>query len=414
MQHNKRRNTAGPQHNHVVEHQLASQLTQLFDEEARQVEFTPELRRRILANLPPRRRQPFYSTRLFIGSLATAAVLVLALTIGLLNLPHTSAPTPSYTVASTLSAPATLANGGHLLSLDPTGQYLVYQPANQPGVLYTANISDPLNSEAKVMEDAVDAAWAPDGSALVATIVPAGGTQPLLALAPTGKYMHTLGPTASAASWLPTAKQQITYVTPTAQQTKLWTITPDASTSHNLATMDISLPVQHLAWSPDGQELALVVTTPATSAAEALNQPARGIYLMNAQNSAIEEIIKPGNFHIGAVQWSPRNHYLTYEQIDDNGQTTLHAYDIGNHKDIFTIAIKQTLNGWSWSPDGQALLYSDGGRLTIYTVQGHETHLPHLDASQVSPQYLKDGRILYLESNHGSTKLVILKPTSTV
>lgn len=158
-------------------------------------------------------------------------------------------------MSKTYTTPSELALGGQLVSLDPTGQHIVYGISNKAGVMYTTNLADPLQSNLLAMRYALDAAWAPDGSALVTTIYPQSVVTPLLALVPTGQFMHTLGKEALAASWLPTSHRTITYITQVNGQATLWEIGSDGKNAHAIGTMSLSLLAQHLSWSPDGRAL---------------------------------------------------------------------------------------------------------------------------------------------------------------
>ena len=242
--------------------------------------------------------------------------------------------------------------------------------------------------------------WSPDGTELITTVLPEGATNPLLALVRVGEYMKPLGPDAEAASWSSTSPQQILYITQAHNRTQLWTTTPAGQASQQIASMNISLPVQQMVWSHDGQELALLMT----------NENGRGntLSVMDARTHTLNTIVKTDIQTIGTLSWSPDKHDLLYQQSDARGHTMLHALDVDQHKELFALTIQKKLAGWSWSPDSNAIVYSDGGTLHTYTLHGMSIQLPHSDAGQYYPFWLKDGHILYMNVVHEEGQLAIL------
>jgi hypothetical protein len=387
-----------------TERVLEARISHVLQTQAAHVHFTTELRNHIIHSLPSLPvRHPPGSRRFLAPALALAALLLSVFALStylLLN----QQPSIQYTLNQVIAVPAELAHGGQLLSLDPTGQHLVYQPANQPGVMYTANVTNPVVSNLLAMRYAHDVGWSPDGTELVTTVSPAGAPTPLLALVLVGQYMKPLGPGAQAASWSPTSKQQILYITQSANQAQLWTTTPTGQPAQHVATMSVSSPVQSMLWSHDGQKLALLVTQRNTSQP----QTQSSLYIMDARTHALSTIVQAGSLAISMVDWSPDKHYLTYEQIDSQGHATLHALDVDQQKELFTLPIQKNLVGYSWSPDSGSLVYSDGGTLHIYTMHGIAVQLPKTNTTQEYPFWLKDGRILFMNITNGEGELAIL------
>jgi hypothetical protein len=136
--------------------------------------------------------------------------------------------------------------------------------------------------------------------------------------------------------------------------------------------------------------------------------PAQAIYVMDARTNTLSEVVQPGNFTIGTVGWSPSKHYLTYEQIDAQGHTTLHTLAVDQHKELFHVTLQKKLLGWSWAPDDHALVYSDGGTLHAYTLSGPTIQFPQTSATECYPFWLKNGRILYMHITNGVGKLAFL------
>ena len=379
------------------EHMLEARIGHALQKQAAQIQFTGELRTHIMQNLPARHTAK--QRRFLAPAFALVAVVLIVFSLStylLLN----QQPSLHYTLHQTIAVPPELAHGGLLLSLDPTGHHLVYQPANQSGVMYTADISDPLTSNILAMRYAHNVGWSPDGTELITTVSPEGVTNPLLALVQIGEYMKPLGPDAEAASWSPTSTQQILYVTQSHGRTLLWTTTPGGQASQQVATMNVSLSVQQIVWSHDGQKLALLMTNE--------NGMGNTLSVMDARTHTLNTIVTTDTSTLSMVNWSPDKHDLAYQQSDAQGHTTLHAVDVDQHKELFALTIQKNLAGWSWSPDSNALVYSDGGTLHMYTLHGMAVQLPHINATQDYPFWLKDGRILYMNITNEEGKLAIL------
>lgn len=379
---------------------LEARISHALQKQAARIQFTGELRSHIMQNLPSRHTT---NHRRFLAPALTLAALLLIVFSFATYLLLNQHPPLQYRLSQIISVPAELAHGGQLLSLDPTEHHLVYQPAYQPGVMYTVDIRNPLTSNVLAMRYAHNVGWSPDGTELVTTVVPAGATSPLLALVRVGEYMKLLGPGAEAASWSPTSAQQILYITQSHSRTQLWTTTSSGQSSQEVATMNVSLPIQQIVWSHDGQKLALL-----TTANNATQQAGSALYLMDAHIHALKTIVKAGPSTINMVDWSPDNHYLAYEQVDTQRHTTLDIVDVDQQKELFTLTIQKKLAGLSWSPASNAIVYSDGGTLHTYTLYGVAIQLPRINATQYYPFWLKDGRILYMNIVHGEGKLAML------
>lgn len=391
---------------------LEQHIAHVLHEQAQHVHFTPTLRNRILQQLPLQHQS--FARRRLKPILTIAAVLLLIFSFAFYKFSPLFSPHPqtvsviAYNAGPTLTTPSELANAGQLVSLDPTGQQIVYIPQGQPGVMYTTNLHNPIADNVLAMREARDVAWSPDGSALVTTIYPANTYEPLLALVPSGKYMYLLGHDALAASWLPTSTHEITYVVQNKGQTQLWSLWPQNHIVRQLATIAISSLIQRLYWSPNGHFLVLQASTSTKPSPQTLNGAGQILYLMNMQTNSVKQIVTPGNFTLGNVTWSPNGQMLTYAQTGTQGQTTLVTYAVKTQHTLFTLAIQQQLLGWSWSPNSNTLLYSDGGTLHTHTLHGNSITLPTLKMAANSPFWLPDGRILYMQVVHGIGQLAWL------
>jgi hypothetical protein len=384
-------------------------LRRALAEQAAHIHFSPELRTHILSRLAARAQRQPRQRLTFVPALGTLLVLMLGLLLIFAALPllPKTPPTTSilrYEVVQKLAAPPALAHGGRLVAVDPSGRHLVFQPPDQPGVMYTASLDDPTGSQLLAMREAHQAVWSSDGSALVTVVTPPGTAQPLLALVPYGQYMYPLGATALAASWSPLSTNEITYVTQRQGQTLLWATTRSGHPTQLLATMAISLTVEQLAWSPDGRYLALL-------AAQGFDQPGRAIYLMNHQSGQVVKLVSAGDFSIIDLSWSPDGRFLSYERLGADGRSSLVVIEAASGRQVLVIPMQQALAGWSWSPNGQALIYSDGGRLAVHIFAGPQILLPSSTTPQLFPFWLRDGRLLILqEPPQGASTLALLAP----
>jgi len=397
-------------HNHQeldVETMLETRIAHVLQKQAAQVQFTPAQRERVMRRIGARPNKTLLSAPalVFVASLVVLLSFAVYLFASIPSSPV--ATTTQYVVSNSLNTPSELANGGRLVSLDPTQQHIVYEGANAPGVMYTADLSNPAASNLLAMRYARDVAWSPDGSALVTTIYPFGVTEPLLALIHTGHYMDTLGHTALAASWSPTSNQEIVYATQENGVTKLWSTAPSKGhTSNLIATLPISSLVQRLVESHDGHTLALITTTGQTPSPQLLSQPGNAIYIMNVDTQKVHALPLPANAAIGNVVLSPNGHYLTYEQSVSQNRIALHTLDLVKQQEVFAIAPQHKLLGWSWSSDSNALVYSDGGVLAAHVLHGTQITFPKTNATY--PLWLADGRLLTMSVTHGIGKLEIL------
>ena len=156
---------------------------------------------------------------------------------------------------------------------------------------------------------------------------------------------------------------------------------------------DMALPGQHIAWSPDGQALAL-------SAADETKQ--NGLYLSSSMENAFSRLA--GNLSMNVtVTWSPDGRLIAYNDgldwkiiLPDGDQQTVVSGD--NTKDVFCIA---------WSPDSAELICTvrvPGGaqQLMAFRADGSGASrllvddAPLFEQSASNAQWLPDGTLLVL------------------
>lgn len=395
-----------------IETMLETRIAHVLQDQATQVHFTPTQRERVMRRIAAYPKQALFSAPALVFVASLVVILSFAVYLFSSVTPHSVPATTHYTISTSLNTPGELANGGRLVSLDPTEHHLVYEDTRTPGVMYTADLSNPARSNLLAMRYARDVAWSPDGSALVTTIYPAGVTEPLLALVHTGQYMDTLGHAALAASWSPTSNQEIIYVTQQNGMAKLWSTIPSKGHTANLvATFPLSSLVQRLVWSHDGHKLALITAPGQFPSPQLLNQPGNAIYIMDMATQNVHQLSLPANSAVGNVAWSPDGNYLTYEQISSQNRVALHMIDITKQQEIFTITPQRKLLGWSWSSNSKALVYSDGGALVAHVLHGAQIAFPKTNAAY--PLWLAGGRILTMNITNGIGKLEILARDAT-
>ncbi len=392
---------------------LEADITRTLQEQASHIHFTATSREHVMQHLSPHpqtRRNPLLLPGLTVAIIGL--VLLISIT-SILSSPTTFSPSrfsngTQYIVDKTYLTPIQLAHDGQLISIDPTGHHIVYGLANQPGVMYTTSLSNPINTNTLAMRDAREASWSPDGSALVTTIYPMGAHEPQIALVPIGKYMYPLGLEALSANWTPGSKE-ITYVTFKQGATQVWATSATGRDAQIEATLAIPVLVQHIVWSPDGHELALLASTEQKPSAALFSDAGQAIYLMNNETKAVIEIVKPASTKLNSLVWSPSGHILTYISYNpQNGKRTLDAFDTSKQQLLFAISLPQAAQGFCWSPDSRVLLYSEGGILHSHVLFGRDIQLPPV-GSATYPLWLNSSHILYIQTTNGSSQLAQLR-----
>ena len=308
---------------------IEARISHVLHDRASRLYFTPAHRAEVMQRISSPRQFSLQSKLIPAFSLAAALLLILSVATYILitQAIHQPAPIAStiFVVNKTYNTPSELSLGGQLVALDPSGQHIVYGVANQAGVMYTTDLVDPIKYNQLAMRYALDATWAPDGSALVTTIYPQSVVTPLLALVPTGQFMHTLGKEALAASWLPTSTQTITYITQVGSQATLWEIGTDGKNAHAIGAMSLPALVQHLNWSSDGRYLAILATDGSTSPHVLLQSPSKAIYIFDKQTASIKKLILPAGASVTNALWAPGGDTLTYVMTDIYGHSTINA-----------------------------------------------------------------------------------------
>jgi Tol biopolymer transport system component len=342
--------------------------------------------------------------RLFWGSGALAAAVALMIALVLILRPQSSAPIdqplPQFT-AQHMTTPDLLAQGGHLVSIDPTGHYLLFAPAGPSGVYYTATLGKTQSTLA--MNDADVPSWAPDGSGLITT-VDLGNHQRLLAvIAPVGSYMRPVGPQAIIATW--TQPDRVLYAQQDGQTITLWTINPsDAHSATRLASLTGQAGhLVDLAWSPDGARISLVTQEGSRY----------HLWTMRGDGTSVQQRWQASGIWQGRMHWSPNSQMIAFATQNAAGATTLQTLAMTTNTEPVTLAGQGTLNGLSWSSDGRYLVYgwNEHLKLTRLSDQRSET-LRGSGAQQGQPFWLPNGTILYQATSQTGASLEALAPRS--
>jgi hypothetical protein len=406
-----------PLNNHQVSflswEEVEERVVRVLDERARKVQLSPALHAQIIQNLPRSRGAHPARRRLVLAcSLACALVVVLGLVFGIAHVLQSAPGRPArglvFQQQRALPTPTQLEQEGAFLSLDPTGQYLVYGIAGQVGVMYTTSLASPVADNRLAMENARDISWAPDGSALVTTIYPSLRDGPQLALVPIGQYMHVLGKRALASAWLPTSPNAITYITQADGQATLWQITPQGQNAHILVTFPLPFLVQRLVWSPDARYLAILTAADPSASAANIQGASRALFLFDTRSGSLRELVAPGAFTLESPAWSPNGHILSYEQRATHGSSVLVSFDATANKALATIPLRGQLQGLSWSPNSRDLVYSDGGTFRTYSLDSTPIVFPHLAGRATYPLWLDSRHLLYLAHTENGTQLTQL------
>ncbi|HET8910589.1 MAG TPA: hypothetical protein VFN23_03945 [Ktedonobacteraceae bacterium] len=392
-------------------------ISQSLHRRADKIQIDPFFQQRIWQNLQPRFRRKKTRQRKYIAiGLATAACLLILL--GIATLPRWLPVEPAtlqpqiYVTGPSLKAPALLARDGQIISLDPREQHLIYTPANQPGVIYTADLSNPIASNHLAMRYARAEDWSADGSSLIATIQPEGSPLPLLALvSPIGGYMHPLAHyTSTAADWLPGSSEKISFVTQKTNKADFWETSPTGKQTALLYSLPFTEVVQQMAWSPDGKRLALLVTTKS----QAGSQPSgEKLLLVSEQTGQTSEFAPSANVTLSDACWSPNGQYLSLVSQDSQRQTTLVAYNVSQKKVAFSSKLQGKLEGWGWSPDSRVLIYSDNGKLQSHTLSGRPIRFADNGQRFSFPIWLHNGQILCLATHGNTSTLLYLVPAKS-
>ncbi len=127
-----------------------------------------------------------------------------------------------------------------------------------------------------------------------------------------------------------------------------------------------------IAWSPDSQNLAFI-----QSDADKTN-----LFLLDLENLSTTHLISVKGF-IRDLLWSPDG--TTLSMIAEEDGFSLNIIDIATHnyRELWHSNESTRMNNLAWSPDGQWLLFSDGGIkmayadniVTIYTIHRDDKNL---------------------------------------
>lgn len=396
---------------------IEARISQVLHDRASRVQFTPAHRAEVMQRLPSRRQLSIRSRLIPAFSLAAAILLILSIAtyVVVTQAIHRPVPVAStiFVMNKTYSTPSQLSLGGQLVSLDPTGQNIVYGVTNQAGIMYTTDLADPIKSNQLAMRYALDATWAPDGSALVTTIYPQSVVTPLLALVPTGQFMHTLGKEASAASWLPTSIRTITYITQVDGNATLWEIDSNGQNARAIGTMSLSLLAQHLSWSSNGRYLAILATGGSASPHILLQGPSKAIYIFDKQTASINKLVLPVDTIVTSALWAPGGDILSYVTMDTQGHSTINTISVSTQKLLFTIGLKHQFLGMNWSPDGRVLVYSDGGILQSHVLHGPSIQFANIHAAASYPLWQDNHHLIYMSITNNIGQLTQLAESTS-
>ncbi|HJU90968.1 MAG TPA: hypothetical protein VJ672_16405, partial [Gemmatimonadaceae bacterium] len=157
------------------------------------------------------------------------------------------------------------------------------------------------------------------------------------------------------------------------------------------------------AWSPDGQQIAIIVY------ADGDNE----IHILNARNGDVVRRIHPRVGAVSSMSWSPDGRTIAYSGIH-GGISDLYLYDLESKTERQLTNDKYADLHPSWSPDGRSLAFSTdrGPKTNFETLAYDEPSIAIIDvatgqvrplelfggASHINPVYAPDGNSIYFVS----------------
>jgi Tol biopolymer transport system component len=136
----------------------------------------------------------------------------------------------------------------------------------------------------------------------------------------------------------------LAYVDVNDQSAALKLLTPDGSTTRELATFEKAA-IYPVVWSPDGRQLAFVKMT---------NDLAGGqdLYTVNVDGQNLQQIYHNDNSAIMGLSYSPDGKYLIFEDTDPTGRH-IFVIDLATMEKHMLVAPNLPLDWWSIAPSWQ-------------------------------------------------------------
>jgi dipeptidyl aminopeptidase/acylaminoacyl peptidase len=240
--------------------------------------------------------------------------------------------------------------------------------------------------------------WSPDGSRL-ATLLEADlqesrGSRTIAILTDVGAAVGTidveLGPMAMA--WSPDGDHLAVFA-PSAGGASLQIFGRDGGLERALALPSQArpsngeTPTPSVKWSPDGQTLAISVSCPCGS-------DSQHTWTVAVDGSSTAEIHDPGGRNVSSVAWSPNGNKLTMASGDqDSGELWVAGTDGSSVQRIAT-TFGQIVEVSGWSPDGTWIAFFDSAIDVVRADGSGDTF--RFGASSLGARWSERQRLFYL------------------
>jgi Tol biopolymer transport system component len=179
--------------------------------------------------------------------------------------------------------------------------------------------------------------------------------------------------------WSPSG-QKLSFV----RDGDIWAINTDGSGIQRLTNDRRGAPTG-APWSPDGTTLAAALGDTSLAGGDLKNVCSEGLYAIRADGSGEARIARAKACHPAAPQWSPRGDRIAFS---DGGRVV-----VVNADGSARVALADGTDP-VWSPDGTRLAFSRGRLFIVASTGGTATPITPTDTPAVRPSWSPDGRTI--------------------